>query len=123
MRQRPDSQPCATAEAVATSGSGALGCSSGLWTEAGGDGEPAVGGTDAEPHLVTLQTEAAKSEGNRAQGTDRPSRPSSRSMGGSKALYPSIHASAPEEVPTGMGVQPGGRTSGATESRLRWLST
>ena len=120
MRQRPDSQPCPTAEAVANSR--AIGRSTGLWTEAGGDGEPAVGGTDAEPQLVTLQTEAAKSEetGRRAQIGLRDPAPG---PGGSKALYPSIHASAPEEVPTGMGVQPGGRTSGATESRLRWLST
>jgi hypothetical protein len=33
---------------------------------------------------------------------------SAGSMRGSKALYSSIHASAPEEVPTGVDVQPGG---------------
>jgi hypothetical protein len=92
VRQRPDSQPCSTAEAVATSGSGAIGRSSGLWTEAGGDGEPAVGGTDAEPHLITLQTEAAKSEetGRRAQIGLRGPAPGHRGVLRPLSLYPCL---------------------------------
>ena len=77
----------------------------------------------AENSLL-LEAEAAKSEGNRPQGTDRPSRPRDASMGDSKALYPSIHGfGSGKGCLVGRGCLAGRAHLRRTGSRLRWLST